>query len=265
MKATRKCKMLAAALLLSIMLAILGGVTAIAAETVEITNGCAENATRSTSEDYESSDSGETVNKPNSSTKGEDICDGVEVMNEPDGTTEDSEATVDSSDEVSDAYSNTLENVYKTVKEYATEIFSSLAFIGTVIVAFIYKKGLLPVITRATGAISSLVSKLRDENAAGQKSADDKLRLATDQLASLEGDISDISSALRSVTERLEGCETLEREQKHIAKVMIGQIDMLYAIFMSSALPQYRKDEVGERISAMKKELEGYETDEKKC
>lgn len=33
------------------------------------------------------------------------------------------------------------------------------------------------------------------------------------------------------------------------------QINMLYDIFMTSALPQYEKDAVGERISAMNKIL----------
>ena len=40
---------------------------------------------------------------------------------------------------------------------------------------------------------------------------------------------------------------------------LISQVDMLYAIFMSSALPQYQKDEVGARIKEMREELEKYE------
>lgn len=244
MKAIRKNKALIAALLLSAMLTLFGGVTAIAAETADGTyeTKIAENATRSTLMDGES----------------------VELSDESDGIKENGDAMDDSSAEESDTGKNALEGIYDTVKEYATEIFSSLAFAGTVIVAFIYKKGLVPVITRTSGAISTLVSKLRDENAAGQKNANEKLRLATEQLSSLEGDISDVASALCTVTERLAGCETLEREQKRIADVMKAQVDMLYAIFMSSALPQYQKDEVGERISAMKKELECYDTVEEK-
>lgn len=244
MKAIRKNKALIAALLLSAMLTLFGGVTAIAAETEDGTyeTKIAENATRSAPMDGES----------------------VELSDESDGIKESGDAMADSSAEESDTGKNALEGIYDTVKEYATEIFSSLAFAGTVIVAFIYKKGLVPVITRTSGAISTLVSKLRDENAAGQKNANEKLRLATEQLSSLEGDISDVASALCTVTERLAGCETLEREQKRIADVMKAQVDMLYAIFMSSALPQYQKDEVGERISAMKKELECYDTVEEK-
>ena len=36
---------------------------------------------------------------------------------------------------------------------------------------------------------------------------------------------------------------------------MNAQIDMLYEIFMSSALPQYAKDRVGEKVAEMKAQL----------
>ena len=36
---------------------------------------------------------------------------------------------------------------------------------------------------------------------------------------------------------------------------MKAQVDMLYEIFMSSSLPQYQKDSVGEKISSMRKSL----------
>ena len=41
--------------------------------------------------------------------------------------------------------------------------------------------------------------------------------------------------------------------------ILAGQIDMLYSIFMSSGLPQYQKDEIGEKIKEMREELKSYE------
>ena len=43
--------------------------------------------------------------------------------------------------------------------------------------------------------------------------------------------------------------------KKRLGNRMQMQINMLYDIFMTSALPQYQKDAVGERISAMNKLL----------
>ena len=51
---------------------------------------------------------------------------------------------------------------------------------------------------------------------------------------------------------------TEEQEEKKAADLrrLLGvQIDLLHDIFMSSSLPEYKKEEVGERIRSMKKEL----------
>ena len=46
---------------------------------------------------------------------------------------------------------------------------------------------------------------------------------------------------------------TLEAKGSEDTRVILSaQVDMLYDIFMTSALPQYQKDAVGERIAAMR-------------
>ena len=57
-----------------------------------------------------------------------------------------------------------------------------------------------------------------------------------------------------------ENYSKLLAERQTIRTVLLGQIDMLYAIFMSSALPQYQKDEIGIKIQEMREELASYET-----
>ena len=42
------------------------------------------------------------------------------------------------------------------------------------------------------------------------------------------------------------------REKKQLYLILNAQIEMLYDLFMSSALPQYQKDAVGEKIAKMK-------------
>jgi hypothetical protein len=44
---------------------------------------------------------------------------------------------------------------------------------------------------------------------------------------------------------------------------MLGEIDMLYEIFISSSLPQYSKDAISERVAKMKKILLAGENSEK--
>ena len=52
--------------------------------------------------------------------------------------------------------------------------------------------------------------------------------------------------------------ERKRTENTEELSVIVGtQIDMLYDIFMTSALPQYQKDAVGERVAKMKEALAG--------
>ena len=52
------------------------------------------------------------------------------------------------------------------------------------------------------------------------------------------------------------------REKKQLRLLADAQIDMLYNVFMSSALPQYQKDAVGERIAKMKEAIAENEREE---
>ena len=261
MKATRKIKALTVALLASVLLTVFGSVAALAMET----------EVASTTISDSKIETRPLVGVPNSCSETTEIEES-ELISEEDASAditagEDSGRDVDAEGESAEDNpgKNAFAQVYETIKRYTSEIFSTLAFIGTLIVAFIYKKGLLPVITRTTTAISTLLSRLRAENAAGQKSADDKLSLTAERLTALEERIAVISASLDTVGESL-ACRTNDDHSgEKLRTVMTAQIDMLYAIFMSSALPQYQKDEVGERITAMKKELENYENcDEKR-
>ena len=40
---------------------------------------------------------------------------------------------------------------------------------------------------------------------------------------------------------------------------MLAEVEMIYNIFISSSLPQYQKDKVGEAYSKMKEKLSGKE------
>ena len=59
--------------------------------------------------------------------------------------------------------------------------------------------------------------------------------------------------------ERLGDCDLILAERESMRTILLGQVDMLYAIFMSSALPQYQKDEIGIKIQEMREELASYE------
>ena len=157
--------------------------------------------------------------------------------------------------EYSDSEENPFEMLWSGVLNNSEKIMCALTLAGSVVLTFLYKKGLLPFLSRGLSAIAAALSGIKE---------------STDQYAQKSGkDFSDISealgrseSAIGGISERLSALErTLDeagsaREQTEaIRAVMSAQVELLYDILMNSAIPQYRKDAAGERLTEMKAAL----------
>ncbi len=148
-----------------------------------------------------------------------------------------------------------FESLLSAFEENASEIFSILAFIGSLIIMLSYKKGLLPIITDGLKALKS-----------GIKTVNDKSELFNEHAIGICDSIDARLERAEKITEAvLKSAETVEEDIAEIKKtsteneklkvILTAQIDMLYEIFMSASLPQYLKDNVGEKIAQMKSAL----------
>lgn len=155
-----------------------------------------------------------------------------------------------------------FDKIYSEVSAYAGEILCAMAFIGSVILAFAYKKGLLPLVKASLVSIGNAVGKMKDSVSRStemgekfNKNLVGGLENATTVLNSLAQKVDALEYTL---TEKLshEGDHT--REKEALGLILSAQIDMLYDVFMCSALPQYQKDAIGERIATMKGALKEY-------
>ena len=144
---------------------------------------------------------------------------------------------------------NLFSRIYSAVADNLSEILCALTLVGSIILAFAYKRGLIPLISNAVSAIGKGVGKLQGEaerfnKESGEQICDISARLGAaasaiegfaKKLTELEGEISQMSKA----SERYDV----------ILKAVSAEAELLYDIFMSSALPQYQKDAVSKRIS----------------
>ena len=154
---------------------------------------------------------------------------------------------------------NFFSKVYEEVAAYASEILCGLTFIGSLTIAFAYKKGLLPLVEKSLLTIGNAVSGIKE-------SAKENAEASSAFSVNIEKQLSILEELLQSLTEKVnsldkELMESLQNESesrleaKELRLVVDAQIDMLYDVFMSSALPQYQKDAVGERIAKMKEAI----------
>ena len=158
--------------------------------------------------------------------------------------------------EVTEEQTNFFEKLYLEVGTYASEILCALTFTGSIVLAFAYKKGLLPLVERSLVTIGNAVTKIKENTK-------ENTEISSQLGVNVEGKLNDTQKLLSRLAEKISSLEEAlntslnnEREtrleNKHLRLVVDTQIDMLYDIFMCSALPQYQKDAVGERIAKMK-------------
>ena len=160
--------------------------------------------------------------------------------------------TVYENNESSAENANPFAEVYAYVCEHADNIFSVLAFIGSIVLAFVYKKGLMPALSSALGNLRTSVKSISDT---AEKTLVGSENAYTDFKSNMELISKGLDTLCISVAEldnRLSASEKAADESEKMKTIMSAQVDMLYSIFMTSALPQYQKDEVGARIAKMR-------------
>ncbi len=151
--------------------------------------------------------------------------------------------------------SNMFSKAYAEITAYAGEILCAMTFVGSLVLAVAYKKGLLPLLKGSLISIGNAVSKIKEDTSESiekHSQLTDGLEGAKNMLEGLTEKVDTLDLMLK---ERLEDESRAEKEKAAFKLIISSQIDMLYDIFMASALPQYQKDAVGERIAAMKGEL----------
>ncbi len=146
-------------------------------------------------------------------------------------------------------------SLFDAFEEHLSEILSALTFIGSLIIMFCYKKGFLPLITDGLCAIKQGVRTINEKTGELSFGADALNEAITEKLDATENLLKGACDMLAELEVRLTALEGEGAERKKTNTVLSAEIDMLYEIFMSAALPQYLKDNVGERIALMKATL----------
>jgi len=147
---------------------------------------------------------------------------------------------------------NIFAEVFAAIESFSSEILCALTFIGSLIVAFAYKRGLLPAIKSSIGAIGGAVTGIKDSTESCARHQEEIIASFTERLTHAEEILGRFSSAIDEIREKSEDGLAAKDDRAVMKALMSAQIDMLYDIFMTSSLPQYQKDAVGEKIKKMR-------------
>ena len=189
---------------------------------------------------------------------------GGAVTDENGNTDEEEKKTVGEKEELpptdenkeGEAKKNPFEAVFELIKANSDTIFSALTLIGSLVLAFTYKRGLLPALGASIGTIGDSVKRISDATEISIVNSENAIVDIDERIKDIGGLFERLEDRISELNTRLEAVDE-ERERGEMTRVLLrSQIDMLYDIFMTSSLPQYSKDAVGEKIATMKKLIE---------
>ena len=139
------------------------------------------------------------------------------------------------------------------VRSYTSEIFCSLTFLGSLITAFLYKKGLLPTLSEGINKIYSITAKSGESAAELQRKSEERIEgFLNTVLPLLEkaGELTEYAEELRQNSLAMK--DELQREKAEraaLSQVLSGQTELLYGVFMSANIPEFQKEQLAERYN----------------
>lgn len=147
--------------------------------------------------------------------------------------------------------------LYRGIAENLDAVFGALAALGTGIVAFSYKRGMLPLLRGGVGVLSEKVKKIGEESEKLGKESTENAEFVKNQLQIILTSFQDCVSAVEGFGSTLEELRAKSDEIDLLRSLMAGEVELLYEIFSSSSLPQYQKEIVARRMEELRAALGG--------
>ena len=146
--------------------------------------------------------------------------------------------------------------VVESFQKYIGEIFCALTFLGSLLTTFLYKKGLLPALGEGINKIYSVVVKTGEKASEAQKEYSELLDAFIEKALPILERAKELSGYAEQLKEESHALkDELEREKQQrqiLSKILTGQIDMLYGVFVSASLPEYQKEQLGAQYNRLR-------------
>ena len=138
-----------------------------------------------------------------------------------------------------------------------------LSLIGTLLVAFLYKTGLLPLLRSGLSALGDLLGKNREVTEHFTKETGEQIHRIEEYMTPMVDTLARSENALRAMEEKLAALETaLERsegDRQKTAAVLRTETELFYELLASVNLPETQKDSMTESYYRLKRILEAEE------
>ena len=145
--------------------------------------------------------------------------------------------------------------LYEQLGAHLSEILSALCVLSGLLIAFCYKRGLLPLIKSGLSAIGAATKEWGENAESFGAEAKEICKNANSYIQTVGEKTEEIEKHLCAIEERLKSFEGLCGDSERVKDALGGQMDMLLEIFLSSSLPQFEKDRVTKKLDTLKQSI----------
>lgn len=140
------------------------------------------------------------------------------------------------------------------LSDHTAEIFCILTFVCSCTVTVLFRRGLLPALSRALGALSQKlgdgVSEIERADRDLREATDGRLGMLSETGAALSARLEATAEGLSALSKRLADMESVlageGEERDKVALVLRAQLEMFYRFFSAVNLPHHEKERLGE-------------------
>lgn len=159
------------------------------------------------------------------------------------------------------------ETVTAFVTEHSAEIFSALALMGTGVLTWCYRKGLLPVLAKGLGQVSGGVERLVESAREAAESGNAEIREQLERLAPVIAAAEGIGEGLERLSARLKELEEesnrTAEERERLLILSEASVAILKEVFTAAKLPAASKEELAALYGRMRSSLDALGAGEK--
>ena len=152
---------------------------------------------------------------------------------------------------------NVFALMFEEVKAYFGEILCLLTFISSIVVAFAYKKGLLPLVEGGLSAINRALNKIKEKGDESDKELRDNYKNLASRVTEYENTLTDLSNKVGDLTLAVAPFSEELKNNELIEELIVTQTKLLYDVFMASSMPAYQKDRVEAHYKEMMRGTKG--------
>jgi hypothetical protein len=152
----------------------------------------------------------------------------------------------------------TLLNIWDA---HASEIFSALTLFGSLMLAYAYKKGLMPTLWGGLNRIAASAEEASERAKTLSEAAQGSITTLTEATAPVLARVESLCNGAETLAAQAQTLEERIREAEDdralVKTLMTGVAEMLYGVFTAANLPQYAKEQLGQKYASVTAALGG--------